>query len=297
MNTSIESDKVTIVRKKGDDYENAQVPVRVSRKATIARLKKDPNVAFVMEETDDTLIATSFLADGAELKATIHDGDRPEGRVEITIVQHDDSSAGIYMEFHGAHSEDYDDVFQSTMEFALHMYESRANLSPDSVCDEDGEKAIVFTMQAREILEDSGFQLESFLAADVDFKPFAFEHEGELILLGSEHFNGYNLFVEVKRLFMGATEAQKEDIAKKATEGNNIEAIRCADASWSFRKPLFITDVDRFTEELLETIDTLLQAIGQIGEELHEEPGKEVLRQLFTWEVLDAVVKYKQLPM
>lgn len=297
MNTSIESDKITIVRKKGDDYENAKVPVRVSREATIARLKKDPNVAFVMEETDDTLIATSFLADGAELKATIHDGDRPEGRVEITIVQHDDSSAGIYMEFHGAHSEDYDDVFQSTMEFALHMYESRANLSPDSVCDEAGEKSIVFTIQAREILEDSGFQLESFLAADVDFKPFTFEHEGELILLGSEHFNGYNLFVEVKRLFMGATEAQKEEIAKKATEGNDIVAIRCADASWSFRKPLCITDVDCFTEELLETIDTLLQAIGQIGEELQEEPGKEVLRQLFTWEVLDAVVKYKQLPM
>ena len=158
--------------------------------------------------------------------------------------------------------------------------------------------AIVFTMQAREILEDAGFPVEGFLAADVDFEPFTFEHNGELVLLGSEHFNGYNLFVEVKRLFIGATDAQKEEVAKKAMEGNDIEVIRCADASWSFRKPLRITDVDRFTEELLETVDTLLQAIGQAGEEPKEdEPRKEILRQLFTWEVLDAVVKYNQLPM
>lgn len=299
MNISIESGKVTIVRKKGDDYEIVNVPVRQSREATIARLKKNPDVAFIMEDNGDTIVATAVLADDAEMKVTLIDGDHPEGRVDINTVQHEDRSAGVYMAFHGASSEDYDDIFNSTMEYAMHMYENRKDFSPTPFAGcEDGEMAFVFTMQAREILEDAGFPVMSFLAADVSFEPFTFEHNGELVLLGSEHFNGYNLFVEVKRLFIGATDAQKEDVAKKAMEGNDIEAIHCADASWSFRKPLCITDVDLFMEELLETVDTLLQAIGQVGEEPDgDEPRKEILRQMFTWEVLDAVAKYNQLPM
>ena len=299
MNISIESDKVTIVRKKGDDYEIVNVPVRQSREATVARLKKNPAVAFIMEGNSDTLVATAVLADDAEMKVTIIDGDHPEGRVDINTVQHEDRSAGVYMVFHGATNEDYDDVFNSTMKYAMHMYENRNDFSPTRFAsDEDGEMAIVFIMQAREILEDAGFPVEGFLAADVDFEPFTFEHNGELVLLGSEHFNGYNLFVEVKRLFIGATDGQKEEVAKKAIEGNDIEVIRCADASWSFRKPLHITDVDRFTEELLETVDTLMKAIEQVGEEPEESKTRQgILRQLFTWEVLDAVVKYNQLPM
>lgn len=299
MNISIESDKVTIVRKKGDDYEIVNVPVRQSREATIAQLKKNPDVAFIMEDNDDAIVATAVLADDAEMKVTLRDGDRPEGRVDITTAQHEDRSAGVYVAFHGAASEDYDDVFNSTMEYAMQMYENRKDFSPARFAGgEDGELAIVFTMQAREILEDAGFPVEGFLAADVDFEPFTFKYNGELVLLGSEHFNGYNLFVEVKRLFIGATDAQKEEVAMKSMEGNDIEAIHCADASWSFRKPLCITDVDRFTEELLETVDALLQAIGQVGEEPEEdEPRQEILRQMFTWEVLDAVAKYNQLPM
>ena len=299
MNIPTESDKVTIVRKKGDDYEIVNVPVRQSREATIARLKKNPGVAFIMEDNGDTLVATAVLADDAEMKVTLIDGDRPEGRVDITTVQHEDRSAGVYVSFHGATSEDYDDIFNSTMEYAMHMYENRNDFSPTRFASsEDGEMAIVFIMQAREIMEDAGFPVEGFLAADVIFEPFTFEHNGELVLLGSEHFNGYSLYVEVKRLFIGATDAQKDEVAKKAMEGNDIEAIHCADASWSFRKPLCITDVDLFTEELLETVDTLLQAIGQVGEEPDgDEPRKEILRQMFTWEVLDAVAKYNQLPM
>lgn len=294
-----ESDKVTIVRKKGDDYEIVNVPVRHSREATITRLKKNPDVAFIMEDNGDTLVATTILADDAEMKVTLIDGDRPEGRVDITTVQHEDRSAGVYVAFHGAASEDYDDIFNNTMEYAMHMYENRKDFSPTLFAGgEDGETAIVFTMQAREILEDAGFPVEGFLAADVTFEPFTFEHNGELVLLGSEHFNGYNLFVEVKRLFIGATDAQKEEVAKKAMEGNDIEAIHCTDGSWSFRKPLCITDIDRFTDELLESVDTLFQAIAQVGEEPDgDEPRKEIQRQLFTWEVLDAVAKYNQLPM
>lgn len=299
MEQLFSKDSVTIVRKKGDDYEIVNVPVRQSREATIARLKKNPDVVFIMEDNGDTLVATTVLADDAEMKITIIDGDRPEGRVDITTVQHEDRSAGVYVAFHGAASEDYDDIFNRTMEHAMQMYENRKDFSPTRFSGgEDGEMAIVFTMQAREILEDAGFPVEGFLAADVTFEPFTFEHNGELVLLGSDHFNGYNLFVEVKRLFIGATNAQKEEVAKKAMEGNDIEAIHCADASWSFRKPLRIKDVDHFTEELLETVDALLQAIVQVGEEPEgDEPRNEILRQLFTWEVLDAVAKYNQLPM
>ena len=294
-----ESDKVTIVRKKGDDYEFVNVPVRQSRAATVARLKKNPDIAFIMEDNGDTLIATAVMADDAEMKVTLIDGERPEGRVDITTIQHEDRSAGVYVAFHGTTSEDYDDIFNSTMEYAMHLYENRKDFSPSQFAGgEDGKMDIVFTMQAREILEDAGFQVEGFLAADVTFEPFTFEHNGELVLLGSEHFNGYNLFVEVKRLFIGATDAQKEEVAKKVIEGNDIEAIHCTDGSWSFRKPLCITDIDLFTEELLETVDSLLQAIGQVGEEPDgDEPRKEILRQMFTWEVLDAVAKYNQLPM
>lgn len=297
MENMFNKDNVTIVRKKGDDYEIANVPVRISREATIARLKNDPDVVFVMEAIGRTCTAATVLAEGSEMKVTLIDGDRPEGRVDISTIQHEDRSAGVYMAFHGDSGEDYDDVFKRTMDYAMHMYLNGDDFDPACFYSNDGEKPVILTPQAREAIEEDGTPVDGFIAADVDFEPFTFEHNGEVVLLGSEHFNGYDLFVEVKRLFIGANDIQKEEAVRKVNVEGRIMAICCADGSVSFRKSFEISDPARVAEEIYEAVDALVEGIEPVGSEPAEEYREEVLRHLFTWEVLDAVVRYKQLPI
>ena len=63
------------------------------------------------------------------------------------------------------------------------------------------------------------------------------------------------------------------------------------------RKPLEISSTENFLEDQESAINELKQAIVHVGNEAEGEARIELQRQLFTWEVLDAVVKDKQLPM
>lgn len=63
----------------------------------------------------------------------------------------------------------------------------------------DDQGTVMFTFQIREALKEVGHQVEGFLATYVDFEPFMLVHEDDIVLIGSKHFNGYMLFVEVKR--------------------------------------------------------------------------------------------------
>ena len=90
---------------------------------------------------------------------------------------------------------------------------------------------------------------------------------------------------------------ERQKAAAETEVGNDIVAVHCDDNSWSFRKPLTISSKESFLEDLESAINELKQAIVHVGNEPEGEPRIELQRQLFTWEVLDAVVKYKKLPM
>lgn len=295
---------ITVIRKKGDDFEVAQIPTRKTlrgaklsdeqaREVTISQLKKDPSVVFILEGDEHDFTAKATLAEGSDLVLTYQDGQEPVGRVEIITRKDENSSAGAFYTMHGAK----DDIIFHTIECAMSLMMKAEEYAPEAPKQAVDQGTIMFTFQAREALEEAGHQVEGFLAADVDFEPFMLVHEDDIVLIGSEHFNGYGLFVEVKRLFMDVTDDERQKAAMEAEVGNDIVAIHCDDNSWSFRKPLEISCTENFLEDLESAINELKQAIVHVGNEPEGEARIELQRQLFTWEVLDAVVKYKQLPM
>lgn len=298
-------DTITVIRKKGDDFEVAQIPTRKTlrgaklsdeqaREVTISQLKKDPSILFILEGDEHDFTAKATLAEGSELVLTYQDGQEPMGRVEVTTLKDDNSSAGAFYTMHGA----TDDVIFNTIECAMSLMMKAEEYDPEAPKKADDlGSTVMFTFQAREALEEAGHQVEGFLAADVDFEPFMLVHEDDIVLIGSEHFNGYGLFVEVKRLFMDVTDDERQKAAAETEVGNDIVAVHCDDNSWSFRKPLAISSKESFLEDLECAINELKQAIVHVGNEPEGEPRIELQRQLFTWEVLDAVVKYKKLPM
>lgn len=307
MNKFFETDKVTVVRKKGDDLELAKIPTRKTlrgsklseeqaREVTISQLKKDPNVVLIMQGDEDLCIARASLSDNVELTMTINTGSKPQGRVEMTSAKDEHSSAGAFFTVFGNDGE-LDEVIEHTLDCVIGLLKQYDQSNKSDCQGEEHDTPFISILEAREIMEETGMQVDGFLAADVDFDPFMFVHEDDVLLLGSEHFKGYDLFIEAKRLFIGATKEQAQEAAHKAEKDNDISAIRCEDESWSFRKPLSFTSKETFLEDLDMAIHELKQAIIQAGFEPEEEARMEVQRQLFTWEVLDAVVKYKKLPM
>lgn len=297
-------DTVTVIRKKGDDFETAQIPTRKTlrgaklsdeqaREATISQLKKDPSVIFILEGDEHDFTAKTTLAEGSELVLTYQDGQEPVGRVEVTTLKDEDSAAGVFYMMHGAAN----DVIFHTIECAMSLMVEAEEYDSEVPQKADDKSTVLFTFHAREALEEAGRQVEGFLAADVDFEPFMLVHEDDIVLIGSEHFNGYGLFVEVKRLFMGVTDDERQKAADETEAGNDIVAVHCDDNSWSFRKPLQISSRENLLVELESAINELKQAIVHVGNEPEGEARIELHRQLFTWEVLNAVIKYKQLPM
>lgn len=304
MNKNFTLDTVTVIRKKGDDFEIAQIPTRKTlrgaklsdeqaREVTISQLKRDPSIVFILEGDGHDFTAKATLAEGSELVLTYQDGQEPVGRVEVTTLKDENSSAGAFFTMHGAK----DDVIFNTIDCAMNLMMKEEEYNPEVSQKADDQSTVMFTFQAREALEEAGHQVEGFLAGDVDFEPFMLVHEDDIVLIGSEHFNGYRLFVEVKRLFMDVTDDERQKAAAETEVGNDIVAVHCDDNSWSFRKPLTISSKESFLEDLESAINELKQAIVHVGNEPEGVPRIELQRQLFTWEVLDAVVKYKKLPM
>jgi hypothetical protein len=304
MNKIFTPDTITVIRKKGDDFEIAQIPTRKTlrgaklsdeqaREVTISQLKRDPSIVFILEGGENDFTAKATLAEGSELVLTYQDGQEPVGRVEVTTLKDENSSAGAFFTMRGAK----DDVIFNTIDCAMNLMMKAEEYNPEVLQKADDQSTVMFTFQAREALEEAGHQVEGFLAADVDFEPFMLVHEDDIVLIGSEHFNGYGLFVEVKRLFMDVTDDERQKAAAETEVGNDIVAVHCDDNSWSFRKPLAISSKESFLEDLESAINELKQAIVHVGNEPEGEPRIELQRQLFTWEVLDAVVKYKKLPM
>ena len=297
---------ISIIRRKGDEYELEQIPTRKTlrgaklthdqaQEVTISQLRKDPSVVFILEGDENYCTAKANLGEGMELTMILRGGEYPEGRVEMTARKDENSSAGAFFTMNGT-PEEQEEVFSQALDCAMKFLIKSEHEKESPMKSEDAD-SLMFIFQAREALEEAGHQVEGFLAADVDFEPFMLVHENDVVLIGSEHFHGYNMFVEVKRLFIGADEDEKQEAAKKTEKGNDIEAIHCADGSWSFRKPLNISCHENFLDDLETTINDLKQAIVHVGNEPDVEGRIEVQRQLFTWEVLDAVVKFKQLPM
>ena len=308
------ADSVTIVRKKGDNYEKEEIntaPVLPGatvgkeriRSGVIARLRKDPSVLLVLEDRDGRADERATLPDGFEMAVSLVDGDAPSGA--LTVFHHGEK---VYEEeFTQDSGEEFCTVPGDLLETVIDLascIESKDYSFVSDECDhftavEPGEEVGLY--EARKIMEEAGFQTESVYTVGYVNEPLLFVHENEVILLGSRRFDGETLYLEMKRLFYGVERKAVACAVEKVREDClPVKIFECEDGSWSFRGEMDDdVDADNFLDRLESDVALLRKAVARV-EECEGVCGEPWLimreqRQLFIHEVINASVKLKAL--
>ena len=164
---------------------------------------------------------------------------------------------------------------------------------------EPGDEVSIY--EAGKILENGGFQIESVHTVGSFRRPWLFIHENEVVLLGSRHFDGETLFLEMKRLFMAADrKAVVRAVEKVREDCLPVEIFEYEDGSWAFRGEMDDdVDMNNFLARLETDVAILRKAISRVEESdgVDVEPWPIMLdqRQLFIHEVIEASLKMKAL--
>lgn len=123
--------------------------------------------------------------------------------------------------------------------------------------------------EAGQILDKEGFKPERISTAGWFPEPILFVHENEVVLLGSRHYDGKTLFLEMKRLFSGVSKDVIEVAIKNVSSENPcVEVIRWEDGSWSFRAEMD-EDVDatNFIEKMIDDLKQLKVFVNRVEDQ------------------------------
>ena len=306
-------DCVTIVRKKGDSYikeeittssilSGSNVSLERIRRNVIERLRSDKSVFLVLEGKDGECNEEAAHPSGFRFIVEAHDGDKPTAKLRINFK---DSLA--YEEDFVQENDDDPDVLDTLTDTIIDLLESIEGEDFSFVEDscpyftQIEPEAPVSLYEAGNLLEKEGFQTERISMVSYLPGPHLFVNENEVILLGSRHFDGKSLFLEMKRLFQGINHKiveQRLETVKKDFYGINV--IQWEDGSWSFRMELD-DDVckSNFREKLLEGIAEIRRMISPLEDQdgIGCEPWSITTEQrhLFIYETMDASLKYSKL--
>lgn len=305
-------DEVSIIRKEGDSYIREEIntaPIlagsandQVSIKSqVIGRLRKDPSVIVVLEDRGGRADEMITLPDGFEMAVSLIEGDTAQG--SLTVFHQGEKA--YEAEYEQAAEEDARDLYYELTDGIIELLEQIDHKDYSFVSDEcshfetveSGDEVDLYG--ARHILEKEGFQTEKIHTVGFLPAPFLFVHENEVILMGSRHFDGVTLFLEMKRLFICA-KAKAVEIAVDKIGEDNVDIISHGDESWSFRKQMD-EDIytDNFIERLLSDIAVIKEVIAEVEKErgVGKEPWPIMLeqRQLFIHEVIDSSSEIQKL--
>ena len=308
------TDSVTIVRKKGDSYEQENIntaPVLLGvagrdriRAGVIARLRKDPTVILVMEDRAGRADERISLQDGFEMAVSLVDGEAPHGSLAVIhlgeTVYEEEFTQAPGEEDSGAVQ---DNLLETVIDLATCIEGKDYSFVPDGsghfTVDVPGED--VGLLEAAKIMDEAGFQTEPVHTVGPACRPLLFVHENEVVLLGSRHFDGATLYLEMKRLFLVSDrEAVLRAVGKVREDCRPVEIFECADESWSFRVWMELDlDTDNFLDRLESDMAVLRKTVARVEgcEGVGGEPWPVMReqRQLFIHEVIDASVKLNAL--
>jgi len=309
------TDSVTIVRKKGDCYDNdvintapvlhgAGIGDERIREGVIARLRKDPSVLLVLEGKEGRADERISLPDGFEMAVSLVDGTHPVGSLTVTHF-----GETVYEEeFKRDHEEEefytvLDDLVETVIDLATAIEQKDYSfISGDCAhftTAEPGDSVDIYG--ARKILETEGYQTEPVHTVGSASEPLLFVHENEVILLGSRHFDGKTLYLEMKRFFFFADRKAVARAVEKVREDSlPVEIFECADGSWSFRGEMdddldsenFLARLESDVRTLKETVSRVEECEG-VGEELGAIMREQ--RQLFIYEVVETSLALSKL--
>ncbi len=305
------SDSVTVIRKRDGVYidevikldsilPNSRLTIEENRKNVIARLRNDSSVAFVLETQNGSFIQERAVIDGGfELNIKVNRLRTPFASFVVIYKGHI-----AYEQEFNIEPPDYDekrakDSFLQLVITILNAIDSGdyGFLDPDDpdqpyfcVCEPMPLDSV------KQILQEEGYQCETIYVRQM-YNPFLFIHENDLVLIGSRHFSGSPLFVEIKRCF--TITPSEESTIKSMARGSSVAVIRWYDDSWSFRITIENhLNKNQLVKSLLSDVEEIKAFIRQIETQVDDNGysnDHELIRNLFVYENMDASVKLSQI--
>lgn len=251
MENIFNSEYVTVIRKKGDEYYSEQIATKkmlpgstMSDKAVkanvIERLRKDSSVIFVLEvkggQCEETAEHRGFV-----LTLTLKDGKQAVGQLMVRY----NSNKAYAMTFLDDPEEKKTSYLQSALEKSVQAT-IRILCSIDaedfSFVDDDcpsfvarePEEEVESMTEVERLLVENNYQVERLYTIDYASRPCLFVHENEIIMLAESHFCGH-FFIEMKRLFQGVRTESVANAVKEATKNSLVDGFQYKDGSWAFR--------------------------------------------------------------
>lgn len=306
---------VTVIRKTGDGYVHQDIITTATlpgsgidagqnRANTIARLRKDPSVVLVLDNQDGRCEERAVLPDGFEMTVTLD----VSGSASASLLVEYEGSRACAKAFFQEDQEDYNtfrNAFLGEILWILSCIDRKDYCFVDEDCPyfEEAESETPLTLYDVEcILRGEGFQCERVKTMDWMSEPCLFICENEIVLVGSYHFAGVLLFVEMKRIFVDRDAGTVSNAVAKFQSNYDIEVVPWHDGTWSFRKMLDNEmDEDDFLKQLLSSVAELREFINKVESQdgLYQSTGFETdqIRQFFIYETIDTSLKISRLPI
>lgn len=306
---------VTVIRKTGDGYVHQDIittatlpgsgiDARQNRANTIARLRKDPSVVLVLDNQDGRCEEHAVLPDGFEMTVTLD----VSGSASASLLVEYEGSRACAKAFFQEDQEDYNtfrNAFLGEILWILSCIDRKDYCFVDEDCPyfEEAESETPLTLYDVEcILRGEGFQCERIKTMDWMSEPCLFICENEIVLVGSYHFAGVLLFVEMKRIFVDRDAGTVSNAVAKFQSNYDIEVVPWHDGTWSFRKMLDNEmGEDDFLKQLLSSVAELREFINKVElqDGLYQSTGFETdqIRQFFIYETIDTSLKISRLPI
>lgn len=306
---------VTVIRKTGDGYVHQDIITTATlpgsgidagqnRANTLARLRKDPSVVLVLDNQDGRCEEHAVLPDGFEMTVTLD----VSGSASASLLVEYEGSRACAKAFFQEDQEDYNtfrNAFLGEILWILSCIDKKDYCFVDEDCPyfEEAESETPLTLYDVEcILRGEGFQCERIKTMDWMSEPCLFICENEIVLVGSYHFAGVLLFVEMKRIFVDRDAGTVSNAVAKFQSNYDIEVVPWHDGTWSFRKMLDNEiGEDDFLKQLLSSVAELREFINKVESQdgLYQSTGFETdqIRQFFIYETIDTSLKISRLPI
>lgn len=310
---SFSKSSISIVRKVGNEYvqesittepvlTGSKLSAEKNRRNVIARLRQDPTVFLVMEPKDGRCDEVALHPSGFEFHVTVEEGEKPKGALQIAYK---DSKAyeGYFPEEGEENDEDIEwDMLQTVITILEDIENDFYGFVMDSCpyFERKEPSEPIMLGEAAYILEKEGYQVERLTAIGEASEPVIFVSENDIVLLGSRHFDGENLFLEMKRCHYMASDSDIDAALKSASKSDYpVSIIRWKDGSLSFRTELNDVDEENFLELLNESLSALRSYIKLVesAPRIVNAPWDTTLscRHFFIHETLEESLKLSKL--
>lgn len=309
----LSKETVTVIRKGSYGYEDeeifttkilsgSEISEEQNRTNIIGRLRKDPNVVFVLDGENGKCEEHAVLADGFEMTVSLSEGD--ETTASILVLHYGNLACEHkYALSDKAESYDFYNSFLGEIKWILGCIDRADYCFVDDNCPgfEEVELEDALTLyDIGQTLKENGYQFETIHAVGWMRSPLLFIDENEVVLVGSHLYDHESLFVELKRIFQDRPKPVVERALGRIGNESDIEVIPRDDDTWSFRLDLEdIRPGEDVMVVLKKSINEMKSYIKKVEsqDDMYESDGFEMeqIRHFFIYETISTSLSLARL--